>query len=105
MRVLLAEIASLISQSRIEGLHNVMQFPGKAPQITPTTVEPLLDNKTFGELIAQKKSAQPARKKSFLFCHQQYNVPATTVQTAQYLPEAVSTPQYQGTNTGLQSGF
>ncbi|PVZ97514.1 hypothetical protein BB558_006523 [Smittium angustum] len=104
MRVLLAEIASSISQSRIEGLHNVMQFPGKAPQITPTTVEPLLDNKVLAELVAQKKLARSARKKPFLLRHQQYNVPATTVQTAQSLPEAVSTPQYQSTNTGVGEG-
>ncbi|OMJ23530.1 hypothetical protein AYI69_g4935 [Smittium culicis] len=69
MRVLLSEIATTVTQTRLENLHMGMELSGRVAQIEVTESKPLMDLYTFDAFLASKKPdtrkrlVQPFRKR------------------------------------------
>ncbi|PVU87622.1 hypothetical protein BB561_006252 [Smittium simulii] len=84
MRELLSDVASSITQNRIDNLHKLMGLPGRVPQIVESTVKPLVENKQLGALFAAKKpTAKNRRNKMSPFCPRQQTAFGTTSAMAQ----------------------
>ncbi|OLY81377.1 hypothetical protein AYI68_g4516 [Smittium mucronatum] len=68
IRVLISDIATQITQNRIENLHKGIELPGKVQKIFEIDTKPLIDQETFDALLAIRKTGirkrrfQPFRK-------------------------------------------
>ncbi|PVU96747.1 hypothetical protein BB561_000985 [Smittium simulii] len=62
MRELLSDLASSITQNRIDNLHKSMELPGRVPQLVEPTVKPLVENKQLDALLAAKKPTARSRR-------------------------------------------
>ncbi|PVU88062.1 hypothetical protein BB561_006054 [Smittium simulii] len=82
MQKLLYDVASNITQTRIETFHKSMELPGRVPKLADLTLKPLVKNENLDKLLASKKiptnNAQwlsvkpreffPVGKQLFMFC-------------------------------------
>ncbi|OMJ26991.1 hypothetical protein AYI69_g3590 [Smittium culicis] len=60
MRALLADIASKVTQGRLDILHKGMDLPGKPQKLFDSDTKPLMDQENLGALIASKKPKKRA---------------------------------------------
>ncbi|OMJ23591.1 hypothetical protein AYI69_g4915 [Smittium culicis] len=66
MRVLLADIDSLITQGRRDNLQKGMELPGKLHQLIESESKPLMDQEKLNALISSKKPEKRSKiRKSF----------------------------------------
>ncbi|OMJ08662.1 hypothetical protein AYI70_g11402, partial [Smittium culicis] len=56
IRRLITDLASSISQTRVENIHKSLEFPGKAPQMVEPTVKMIYEEEKFEALLATKKT-------------------------------------------------
>ncbi|OMJ12891.1 hypothetical protein AYI69_g9224 [Smittium culicis] len=63
MRTMLADLASTITQSRIDNLHKKMVLPGRTPQLIESKIKPLIANDQLETMIAANKTVRKSRKK------------------------------------------
>ncbi|PVU95737.1 hypothetical protein BB561_001651 [Smittium simulii] len=91
MRKLLSDVASSITQNRINNLYKSMELPERVPQLVEPTVKPLVENEQLDALLAAKKpTARSRRNKRSLFRPRQQTAFCTTSATAQ--PSHNATP-------------
>ncbi|PVU89322.1 hypothetical protein BB561_005420 [Smittium simulii] len=62
MREMLSDVASSITQSKINNLHKSIEIPGRAAQLVGSTVKPLVEKKLLDALLAAKKPPTRSRK-------------------------------------------
>ncbi|OMJ16060.1 hypothetical protein AYI69_g7976, partial [Smittium culicis] len=63
MKNMLADLASTITQSRIDNLHKTIMLPGRTPQLIESKIKPLIANDQLETMIAAKKTVRKSRKK------------------------------------------
>ncbi|OMJ25058.1 hypothetical protein AYI70_g1161 [Smittium culicis] len=85
IRRLITDLASSISQSRVENIHKSLEFRGKAPQMVEPTVKPIYEEEKFDAILATKKTAvKPKSSRTRPFRQRQQPAsgyaPATEVQ-------------------------
>ncbi|OMJ08718.1 hypothetical protein AYI69_g10967 [Smittium culicis] len=85
MRLILANIATNISQNRMENVYQAMSIPGKPQQLGGTTTKPLFDQEQLDKAIATIKPVKRTRLRKPFQGRQQYGLyqtPASTTATA-----------------------
>ncbi|OMJ11130.1 hypothetical protein AYI70_g9907, partial [Smittium culicis] len=65
MRALLAEIASTVTQARLDNLHKGLDIPGKPTQLVEPENKPLMDQEALDALIAKKPATKRQRVQPF----------------------------------------
>ncbi|OMJ16083.1 hypothetical protein AYI69_g7969 [Smittium culicis] len=105
MRTLLSDLASQVTQLRMDEAYKASKIPGKTPQIIPSSSKPLFDQKEFDEHIGASQalekavsSTKPHNKKGFssrrwnkpAFSHQNQHGSTQDSQPVQHKPEAQS---------------
>ncbi|PVU91781.1 hypothetical protein BB561_004212 [Smittium simulii] len=87
MRLVLADVASTVTQARLKNIHKGLDLPGKAPQLSGQEIKPLYNQETLDALLAakqlEKKPKRARRKKPFRSRQQDANSGIT--ETAQTL--------------------
>ncbi|OMJ14494.1 hypothetical protein AYI70_g7832 [Smittium culicis] len=99
IRLILANIATNISQIRMENVYQAMNIPGKTQQLEGTTTKPLFDQEQLDKAIATIKPVKRTRLRKPFQKRQQYGVyqnPASTTATA---------PTQQSGQTHYTTGF
>ncbi|OMJ17045.1 hypothetical protein AYI69_g7591 [Smittium culicis] len=90
MRTMLADLASTITQDRIDIMHKIMDLPGRAPQLVESSMKPLFTGDQLITMISTKKTATRSRtqRKSPFRQRQQpgYGYPAATAPIKQAAP-------------------
>ncbi|OMJ21624.1 hypothetical protein AYI70_g3363 [Smittium culicis] len=104
VRVLLSDIATFITQSRIDNIHQSMQLNGKAPQLTPSSKKPLIDPAVLTELVKEKNVTCPPRSRQPFRPRQQfpaYNAAQTSTRETATAPASTEayTPNPQRAQT------
>ncbi|OLY81014.1 hypothetical protein AYI68_g4884 [Smittium mucronatum] len=71
-RIMISDLASKITQNRMENFHKTMDLPGKEPHLSEPSNKPLIDEEKLETLIAARKPAE-RRKGTFKtpFCQRQ----------------------------------
>ncbi|PVU92303.1 hypothetical protein BB561_003915 [Smittium simulii] len=90
MRKLISDLASTITQTRINNMYKTMELPGRAPQLIESAIKPLIENEQLNTLLAAKNSERKSRstrgKRPFQQLQQYANgyapAPAQNVQPA-----------------------
>ncbi|OMJ17049.1 hypothetical protein AYI70_g6220, partial [Smittium culicis] len=65
MRALLADIAAIVTQVRLDNLHKELDLPGKPNQLVESENKPLMDQEAFEALITKKPAAKRQRVQPF----------------------------------------
>ncbi|OMJ24706.1 hypothetical protein AYI70_g1395, partial [Smittium culicis] len=65
MRALLAEIAAIVTQARLDNLHKGLDLLGKPTQLVESENKPLIDQEALDALIAKKPAAKRQRSQPF----------------------------------------
>ncbi|OMJ27949.1 hypothetical protein AYI69_g2593, partial [Smittium culicis] len=60
MRILLSDLASQVTQIRMDNAYKASKIPGKAPQILPSTAKPLFEPKEFVKHITASQALSKA---------------------------------------------
>ncbi|OMJ22129.1 hypothetical protein AYI70_g3061 [Smittium culicis] len=68
MRALLSDVATTVTQARLDNLHKGLKLPGKPTQLVDPETKPLMDQEALDALISKKSAAkrqcfQPFRKR------------------------------------------
>ncbi|PWA00985.1 hypothetical protein BB558_002942 [Smittium angustum] len=61
MRILLLDIATTVTQDRLDNLHKGMELPGKPHQLVESNIKPLMDPEVLEILLASKKTMKRSR--------------------------------------------
>ncbi|PVU91911.1 hypothetical protein BB561_004139 [Smittium simulii] len=61
MRELISDLASTITQTRIDNMYKTMELPGRAPQLIESAIKPLIENEQLDTLLAAKKFERKSR--------------------------------------------
>ncbi|PVU94519.1 hypothetical protein BB561_002501 [Smittium simulii] len=65
MRVLISDLASSITQSRVDNLYKTIELPGRAPQLLESANSPLANQKKLDTLLASKKTGKKTRRMGY----------------------------------------
>ncbi|OMJ23234.1 hypothetical protein AYI69_g5058 [Smittium culicis] len=104
IRVLLSDIASTVTQGRLDNLHKGMELPGKPHQLFEPDTKPLMDQEKLDALIASKRPEKRPRIRMIFRGLQQYGtqndtsskpVEAQTSKLHLRSPHLITTPRSQ----------
>ncbi|OLY83568.1 hypothetical protein AYI68_g2289 [Smittium mucronatum] len=100
MRILISDLASSITQSRVDNLYKTMELTGKAPQLLESANKPLFDQEKLDTLVASKKTERKPRKMGYKkpFLQRHHAASSFTPAPVQNNQASTSQPQYRKAN-------
>ncbi|PVU86775.1 hypothetical protein BB561_006561 [Smittium simulii] len=109
MRLLLADVASGITQSRRDLVYRTMELPEKVPKLNEEQDDSLFNSEEFDTVVEANKKARkrPVRSKG-PFCQRQQvasGIASTTAQNQQAAPTAPTAPSSQSSPISFSGGM